>query len=146
MKRKLSVTPLDFREVDELILKILSRNRFGLSADKIRSDLPPSHRLPKDQINSRMKALFSERKTYAWHPPEEKSPKPPSPIYSLEPLEPLVAGEVQEILKNQPLTPAEIKKKFPTPINKYLLSFLAPLITKRTVKWHSFFKGKRLGL
>ena len=146
MKRKLSVTPLDFREVDELILKILSRNRFGLSADKIRSDLPPSHRLPKDQINSRMKALFSERKTYAWHPPEEKSPKPPSPIYSLEPLEPLVAGEVQEILKNQPLTPAEIKKKFSTPINKYLLSFLAPLITKRTVKWHPPLKGKRLGL
>jgi len=146
MKRKPSPIPLDFGEVDELILKILSRNRFGLSADKIRRDLPPSHRISKDQIKSRLKAPFSVGKIYAWNPPLGKAKKPPAPIYSLEPLEPLVAGEVQEILKNQPLSPAEIKKKFLSHINKYLLSFLEPLIKSGTIKWHPPLKGKRLGL
>ena len=146
MKRKPSPIPLDFGEVDELILKILSRNRFGLSADKIRRDLPPSHRISKDQIKSRLKAPFSVGKIYAWNPPLGKAKKPPAPIYSLEPFEPLVASEVQEILKNQSLTPAEIKKKFPAHINKHLLNFLDPLIKNKTVKWHPPVKGKRLGL
>jgi hypothetical protein len=146
MKRKPSATLLALHEVDELILKILFRNRFGLSTDKVRKDLPPSHRISKDQINSRLKALVSGGKIYAWNPPPGKAKKPPAPIYSLEPLEQLVASEVQEILKNQPLTPAEIKKKFPAHINKYLLCLLEPLIKNKTVKWHPPLKGKRLGL
>lgn len=145
--KKRSLTPLiDFREVDELILKVLSRSRFGLSADRIRRDLPPSHRLSKDQINSRLKDLLAERKIYVWNPPRGMSKKPSAPICSLEPLESLINQEVHYLLKNQPLTPAEIKKKFPAHINKHLLNFLEPLIKRGMVKWHPPLKGKRLGL
>jgi len=146
MKRKPCPIRIDLGEVDELILKILSRNGFGLSPDKIRKDLPPSHRLSKDQINSRLKALISGGKIYAWNPPRGKLKNPPAPIYSLEPLEPRVGREIQEVLKNQPLTLAEIKKEFPTHIGKYLVNFLELLIKKGTVKWHPPLKGKRLGL
>ena len=146
MKRKPSLIPLDVSEVDELISKILSRNRLGLSANQIRRNLPPSHRASKDQINSRLNALFSEAKIYSWTPPAGKSSKLPSPIFSLEPLKSLVAGEVQEILRDQSLSPAEIKKIFPSHINKYLLGFLEPLIKSGIIKWHPPVKGKRLGL
>jgi hypothetical protein len=146
MRRKSSAHLIDFREVEELILKILSRNRYGLSPDMIRKDLPSSHRLFKDQINSRLKALLSEGKVYSWNPPAGSSRKLPAPIYSLEPLQRIVVGEVQEILTDRPLSPAEIKTKFPAHIKKYILNFLDPLIKNKTIKWHPPLKGKLLGL
>jgi len=146
MKRKPSPTPQNVSEVDELISKILSRNQFGISADQIRKNLPLSHRVSKDQVISRLRAGISEGKIYSWNPPAGRSSRPPALIYSAQPLERVVAGEVQEILRNQPLSPGEIKKKFPIHISKYLLTFLEPIIKKGTVKWHPPLKGKRLGL
>jgi hypothetical protein len=146
MKRKPSSTPLNVSEVDELISKILSRNRFGISADQIRKNLPLSHRVSKDQAISRLRAGISEGKIYSWNPPAGRSSRPPAIIYSAQPLERVVGEEVQEILRNKPLSPGEIKKKFPAHINKYILNFLDPLLRDRTVKWHPPVKGKRLSL
>lgn len=146
MPRKVSVRQVEVHEVDDLILKVLSRNRFGLSANKIRNDLPASHRSPVKQIAERLDNLLGEGRVHAWHPPKGRAQRPPVPIYSLEPLEPLIATEILHLLKNQSLTPAEIKKNFPPHVNRYLLNFLDPLIKNRTVKWHPPLKGKRLGL
>jgi len=146
MPRKASVRQVDVHEVDDLILKVLSRNHFGLSANKIRNDLPASYRSPIKQIAERLDNLLAEGRLQAWQPPKGRAQKSPVPIYSLEPLEPLIAKEILQLLKNQSLRPAEIKKNFPPHVNKYLLSFLDPLIKNRTVKWHPPLKGKRLSL
>jgi hypothetical protein len=146
MKSKAPVPLLGSHELDELILKVLSRNRFGLPPNKIHRELPPSYRSSAKQIAARLDKLIAEGRIQVWRPPPGKSQKPPAPIYSLELLEPLLAGDILELLKNQPLKLAEIKRNFPAHINKYLLTFLDPLIRSRKVKWHPPLKGKRLGL
>ena len=146
MTRKIPLFSSDLHEVDDLILKILSRNHFGLSANKIRNDLPASHRIPIRQLAERLDTLLAEGRLHAWQPPKGRAQKPPLPIYSLDPLEPLIATETLQLLKNKSLTPAEIKKSFPPHVNKYLLNLLDPLIKNRTVKWHPPLKGKRLSL
>ena len=146
MKRIAPVSPLDAHELDELILKVLSRHRFGLLSNKIHKELPPSYRSSVKQTGARLDKLIAEGRTKAWQPPVGKSKKPPASIYSLELLEPLIASDILELLRNQPLKLAEIKRKFPAHINKYLLPFLDPLIRNGKVKWHPPLKGKRLGL
>jgi hypothetical protein len=126
-------------------LRILSRTPFGLTADKIRRDLPLSHRVPKDQLLSRLEGLLSSERVHAWAPMQGKGGKPVLPIYSLEPLEPIIKREVLKQLKDQPLMPAQIKKSFPPPINRYLPIFWASLLENRSIKWHPPLKGKRLG-
>jgi len=146
MKSKALVPPLDDHELDELILKVLSRSRFGLPPNKIRKELPPSYRRSAKHITARLENLLAEGRVQAWKPPPGKSEKPPSPIYFLELLEPLIASDILEILKNKPLTLTEIKKNFPAHIHKYLLSFLGPLIKNGTIKWHPPQKRRCLGL
>ena len=146
MKKGLSPAFIDLQEIDQLILRILSRSPLGLTADKIRRDLPPSHRIPKDQLLSRLEDLLSSGRVHAWAPTLGKGEKPVLPIYSLEPLEPIIQREVLKQLRDQPLTPAQIKKSFPTPLNRYLSIFWASLLRDRSIKWHPPLKGKRLGL
>ncbi len=80
---KSPVVHIDSFEVDELILKVLSRNLFGLSKDKIRRELPPAHRISTKQINGRLDDLLGRGRVYAWHPPAGKTKKPPAPRYAL---------------------------------------------------------------
>ena len=91
MKKKFQIPLFDSLEVDGLVLKILSRNRFGLSAGKIRQDLPPSQRISKGQLAARLNDLLPGGQVHAWHPPAGKGVKPAAPIYGIEPLEALVA-------------------------------------------------------
>ena len=146
MKKKFQVPLFDSLEVDGLVLKILSRNRFGLSAGKIRQDLPPSQRISKGQLAARLNDLLPGGQVHAWHPPAGKGVKPAAPIYGIEPLEALVASEILRLLTNQSLSLAEIKISFPPHIHKHLPVFLDPLLKDRTVKWHPPLKGKRLSL
>jgi hypothetical protein len=146
MTPKIPVFSFDLHEVDDLILKILSRNHFGLSANKIRNDLPASHRIPSKKLAERLDGLLAKGRLHAWQPPKGRAQKPPLPIYSLDPLEPLIATETLQLLKNESLTPSEIKKSFPPHVNKYLLNLLDPLIKNGTVKWYPPLKGKRVGL
>jgi hypothetical protein len=146
MEKSPSPTIIDLQEIDQLILRILSRFPLGLTADKIRRDLPPSHRISKDQLLNRLENLLSSGRVHAWAPTLGKGEKPVLPIYSLEPLEPIIQREVLMQLKDQPLTPAQIKKSFPPPLNRGLPIFLAPLLRDQSIKWHPPLKGKRLGL
>jgi hypothetical protein len=146
MKKKPSPILFNLQEVDQLILRILSRTPLGLTADKIRRHLPLSHRVPKDQLLSRLEGLLSSGRVHAWAPTLGKGEKPGLPIYSLDPLEPITHREVLKQLKDQPLTPAQIKKSFPPPLNRYLPIFWASLLKDRSIKWHPPLKGKRLGL
>jgi hypothetical protein len=146
MKKKAAPSSMDLKEVDDLILKVLARNPLGLSINKIRKNLPPSYRIPNEQMVARLNHLLSEGHIHAWHPPAGKAKKPPAPIYSLEPLGQLISHEIEKILKGGPLTPAEIKKRIPGSVGKYLLILLDPLIKDGKVKWHPPLKGKRLGL
>lgn len=146
MKKKALPISIDLREVDDLILKVFSRIPFGLSIDKIRKNLPPSYRIPKEQIAARLNLLVSEGRIHRWHPPAGKSKKPPASIYSLEPLGQLISTEIEKILKPGPLKPAEIKKRIADPIGKYLLTLIEPLIRDGKFKWHPPGKGKWLGL
>ncbi len=146
MKKKAAPILFNLQEVDQLILRILSRNPLGLTADKIRRDLPPSHRLSKDQLLRRLEDLVSSGNIRSWAPPTGKEDKPAPLIYSLEPLEGYIQKEILKQLENQLLTPAQIKKFFPPSLNRYLPTFWDPLLRDRTIKWHPPLKGKRLGL
>jgi hypothetical protein len=146
MAKKSSALLFDSREIAELVFKILSRNRYGLSIDKIRKDLPPSHRIAKGRLTALLSDLVSEGKVHCWHPPKGKAENPPHPIYSLQPLEGIIQGEILERLRDLPLAPVQIKKSFPAPVGKYLAGFLEPLLRAGKVKWHPPLKGKRLGL
>jgi hypothetical protein len=147
MKSKAPAPPLDAHELDELILKVLSRNRFGLPPSKILKELPPSHRPSGKHLAARLEDLLAGGRVHAWNPPIGKAKKPPAPIYSLEPLLPNVSGQIIRLLtSNKPLTPSEIKKQLPAHISKDLQIFLDPLLKERKVKWHPPVKGKRLGL
>jgi hypothetical protein len=146
MKAKASVPSLDTRELDELILKVLSRSRFGLPANKIHKELPLSYRRSVKDLVARLDDLLAGGRVHAWEPPRGEVKKPPAPIYSLEDLEPLIASSILELLKARTLTLAEIKKTFPVHIQKYLLNFVDPLIKNGKIKWHPPVKGKRLGL
>jgi hypothetical protein len=146
MKKKALPSSMDLKEIEDLILKVLSRNPFGLSINKIRNNLPPSYRIPNEQMVARLNHLLSEGHLYAWQPPAGKAKKPAALIFSIEPLGQLISHEIEKILNAGPLKPAEIKKKISPSISKYLLNFLEPLIKDGKVKWHPPLKGKRLGL
>ena len=135
---------LEFQEFDELILKVLARNRFGLAAAKIRQDLPPAYRSSSMQLIARLDDLLAKGHMYAWHPPDKPGKKSPPPIFSVEPLEPLVSKGILELLKLRALPLGEIKKRFPAHIAGHLPVFLDPLLSKRIVKRHPPLQGKRL--
>jgi hypothetical protein len=147
MKSKAPIPFLDAHELDDLILKILSRNRFGLPPNKIHKELPPSYRRSAKHVAARLDDLLSEGRVHAWKPPIGKAKKPPAPIYSLQPLVPIISSHIIQLLTpNKVLTPAEIKKQLPAHISKHLQIFLVPLVREKKVKWHPPLKGKRLGL
>jgi len=146
MKTKAPVSSLDTHELDELIVKVLSRSRFGLPANKIHKELPPSYRRSVKDLVVRLDDLIAGGRVHAWQPPSGKAKKPPAPIYSLELMEPFIADAIVGLLKDQPLPLAVIKKNFPAHINKYLLIFLDPPVKNRTIKWHPPQKRKYLGL
>lgn len=146
MKSKAPVPSSDAHELDELILKVLSRNRFGHPANKIHKELPPSYLRSAKQVTARLDKLRAEGRVHEWEPPIGKAQKPPAPIYSLEPLVPIVSSDLIQLLTYKALTPAEIKKQLPTHISKYLQVFFGPLLREEKVKWHPPVKGKRLGL
>jgi hypothetical protein len=146
MKSKSPALPLDDHELDELIVKVLSRSRFGLAANKIHKELPLSYRRSVKDLVARLDDLIAGGRVHAWQPPSGKGKTPPALIYSLELIEPFVANAIVGLLKDRPLPLAEIKKNFPVPIHKYLLSFLDPLVKNGTIKWHPPRKRKYLGL
>ncbi len=147
MKSKTPVPSLDFDGVDELILKVLSRNQFGLPLSKIRKDLPASHRSSAKHLAARLDDLLAEGRVQAWKPPVGKAKKPPAPIYSLEPLVPIISSHIIQLFTpNKVLSPAEMKKLLPAHVSRYLQIFLDPLVREKKVKWHPPLKGKRLGL
>lgn len=135
---------LEFQELDELILKVLGRHRFGLTAAKIRQDLPPAYRTSSEELVARLDGLLTKGRAYAWRPPIRGGKKPSPPVYSAEPLEPRVSNTILESLKLQALTPTEIKKQLPSHIGSHLQVFLDPLLSNGTVKLHPLLKGKRL--
>ena len=135
---------LDFQELDDLILKVLGRNRFGLTAAKIRPNLPPAYRTSPKHLVARIEDLLSKGRIHAWRPPDKGAGKPATTIFSLEPLEPLVSDTILESLKLQALSPAEIKRQFPPHIASQFQVFLDPLLSNGTVKRHPPLKGKRL--
>jgi len=146
MKSKSPALSLDTREYDELISKVLSRSRFGLPANKIHKELPLSYRRSVKDLVVRLDDLIAGGRVHAWQPPSGNAKKPPAPIYSLEVLEPLFDSVILELLKNRTLTLPEIKKNFPAHIQKYLLTFLDPLLNNEKIKWHPPRKGKRVSL
>lgn len=146
MNSKSPALSSDDHELDEIILKVLSRSRFGLPANKIHKELPPSYRRSAKHITVRLDDLRTMGRVHAWEPPPGKAKNPPAIIYSLERLEPVIASVTLELLKNRTLTVTEIKENFPAHIRKYLLSFLDPLLNKGAIKWHPPRKGKRLSL
>jgi hypothetical protein len=147
MKSKAPISLLDAPELDELILKVLSRNRFGLPPNKIHKELPSSYRRSAKHLAIRLDDLLVEGRVHAWKPPVGKAKKPPAPIYSLEPLVPIISSHIIQLLRpSKTLTPAEIKKQLPAHISKHLQIFLDPLVREKKVKWHPPTKGKRLGL
>jgi len=146
MKAKASIPSLDNHEFDELILKVLSRSRFGLPANKIHKELPLSYRRSVKDLVARLDDLIAGGRVHAWQPPSGKAKKPPALIYSLELIEPFIASAIVGLLKDRPLPLAEIKKNFPVHVHKYLLSFLDPLVKNGTIKWHPPQKRKSLGL
>jgi hypothetical protein len=135
---------LNLQELDELILKILARNRFGLTAAKIRQDLPPAYRSSSKQLHVRLDDLVAKGRIYAWHPPDKAGRKPAPPIFSVHPLKPLASNRILELLKLQSLPLTEIKKHLPAHIARHLPIFLDPLLGDRIVKRHPPLKGKRL--
>lgn len=146
MKSKSQALPLDDHELDELIVKVFSRSRFGLPANKIHKELPPSYRRSAKYITARLDDLLAGGRLHAWEPPRGKAKEPPAPIFSLEVLEPLIDSVILELLKNRTLPLPELKKNFPAHIQKYLLTFLDPLLNNGKIKWHPPVRGKRLGL
>jgi hypothetical protein len=144
MKTEPSTTPLDLQGLDELILKVLSRNRFGLTVAKIRRDLPPAYRASAKQINARLDVLLGRGLIHAWPPFHETGTKPTAPIFSLEPLEPLISGQIVQWLSTQPLPLSDVKKRLPAHVSRHLAVFLDPLLKNRKVKHHPPLKGKRL--
>ncbi len=147
MKRIPLLPSLDAHELDELILKVLSRSRFGLPPNKIYKELPSSYRRPGKHLAARLDDLLSEGRVHAWEPPIGKTKKPPAAIYSLESLVPVISSHIIQLLTpDKVLTPAEIKKQLPTHISRHLQTFLSPLLKEKKVKWHPPVKGKRLGL
>jgi hypothetical protein len=146
MKAKASVPSLDTHELDELILKVLFRSRFGLPANKIHKELPLSYRRSVKDLVVRLDDLSAGGRLHAWEPPRGKANQTPAPIYSLEVLEPLISSSILDLLQDRTLTLAEIKKNFPVHIQKYLLTFLDPPLNNGKIKWHPPVRGKRLGL
>ena len=134
---------LDFQELDELVLKVLSRHRFGLTAAKIRQDLPPAYRISSRQLVARLEGLLARGRIFQWRPPGKETGKPAPAIFSLEPLEPLVSNTILESLKLQALSPAEIKKQFPQHIASQFQIFLDSVLRNGTVKRHPPLKGRR---
>lgn len=139
--RKISVP---VHEIDDLILKILARHPLGLPAAKIRQGLPSSHRIPAHAMAARLEELGSAGKVRCW--PPAGTPGKTAPIYSLEPLEPLVQREIASLLTAHVLLLAEMKKRFPPHVARNLQSFLDPLTANGQVKRHPPAKGKRFGL
>ncbi len=146
MKKKAAIQPLNPQEVEELILKILSRNRWGLPAERVRKALPPSFRPAREEVAARLEELSSRGRLHAWDPPPGKKPTIPARLYSLEPLVELFRQELVTLLKDQSLTPAQVKKFFPLPVSGHLLPLVDLLLEEGTVKWHPPRKGKRLSL
>jgi hypothetical protein len=136
--------PLHLQELDELVLKVLARSQFGLTAAKIRQDLPLAYRSSSKQLIARLDNLLSQGRIHVWQPPNKAGNKPAPPIFSVEPLEALVSNGILELLKLQTLPPAQVKKHLPAHIGRHLPIFLRPLLNNRTVKLHPPLKGKRL--
>jgi hypothetical protein len=135
---------VNFQELDELILKILSGYAFGLSPAKIRKDLPLKYRCSNEQLRERLEKLAAQGDLHRRTPPAGKTAKPAAPIFSVKPLETSVRTQVLTLLSSQNLTPAQIKKIFPPHIARFLPQFLDSLIQQGQVKWHPPRRGKRL--
>lgn len=137
---------LPIQELDDLVLKILLRNPFGLPASRIAKALPPAYRKVGRELPAYLEALLLKGLVNSWQPPPGKTKSQPAPIYSIEPLSQVVSNYVVERLSLMALTPAEIKKLFPSHIKTQFVVFLEPLLKDQTVKWHPPLKGKRLSL
>jgi hypothetical protein len=133
-------------ELDDLILKILGREPFGLPATKIVKSLPPSLRRIARPLDRYLKGLVTNRRMFSWEPPLGKAKRIPPAIYSIEPLSKVVGDYILRLLHEKDLTPAEMRKQLPTHIKSHLMIFLNPVVNDGRIKWHPPIKGKRLSL
>jgi hypothetical protein len=146
MKTQAIPLPFNFQELDELILKIVSRSPCGLPVAKIRQNLPSSYRSAAAQVEERLRELLKQGRIHEWKPLEVDAEKLPPAIYSSAQLAKVIPDEIVQLLSAKPLPPAEIKKHFPTHIRKYLPLFWDPLVKNKNIQWHPPIKGKRLGI
>lgn len=135
---------LAIQELDDLVLKILLRNPFGLPASRIAKALPPAYRKVGRQLPAYLEALLLKGLVNSWQPPPGKTKSQPAPIYSIEPLSLVVSNHVVESLSLKALTPADIKTLFPSHIKTHFVVFFEPLLKDQTVKWHPPLGRKRL--
>jgi hypothetical protein len=139
MQRKKAETPLDsqtIQELEDLTLKILSRNPFGLPVSKISQALPAAYRRFKIQLPAVLDSLLAKKKLYLWQPSPGKSKSPPLPLYSIEPLPQVISHRIVDLLPSEAMTLAELKKHFPAPVKTHIMLFLEPLLGDRIVKRH----------
>jgi hypothetical protein len=133
-------------ELEDLILKILSREPSGLPATKIVKSLPPSLRRIAKPLDEHLKGMVAERRIFSWEPPLGKAKRIPPTIYSVEPLSKIVGDFIVRLLRQQDWTPGEMRKQLPTHIKSHLMIFLDPMVNDGKIKWHPPIKGKRLSL
>ena len=142
--------PLDsqtIQELEDLTLKILSRNPFGLPVSKISPALPVAYRRLKTQLPAVLDNLLARGKSYSWQPSPGRSKSPPLPLYSVEPLSQMVSQRIVELLRPKAMTLAELKKHFPAPIKTHIMLFLEPLLGDKIIKRHPpSGKTKKFGL
>ncbi len=125
----------NLQELEDLIPKILSRNIMGLPAKKIGGSLPPAYTRAKKQLPAVLDDLLAGARIHSWQPPPGKSKAAP-PVYSIEPLFPVVSDHIVQMLKLKAMSPSDLKKHFPAHIKTNFMLFLEPLLRDRTVKWH----------
>jgi hypothetical protein len=150
MQRNKVEPPLNshsIQELEDLTLKILSRNPFDLPVSKIGPALPPAYRRLKKHLPAVLGDLLARERLYSWQPPQGKAKSPPHSVYSTEPLARVVAQRTVELLKPKAMTLPELKKHFPTPIKTHVMLFLEPLLKDKVVKRHPpSGKTKKFGL
>jgi hypothetical protein len=123
-------------ELEDLTLKILLRNPFGLPVSKIGLALPPAYRRLKKHLPAILESLLAKEKLYSWQPPPGKSKSTSLPLYFIESLSQKVSQRIVELLTTGAMTLAELKKHFPAPIKAHIMLFMEPLLDDKIIKRH----------
>jgi hypothetical protein len=130
-------------EVDELILKIVARSPSGLTAAKVRGELPRSHRISRDLLQARFGALLQQGRLYAWAPPAAR-PRGSAALYWTVPFERWATDHIIQCLTVRPGSAAEVTRQAPRPLRALVRQRLDSLLADRRVFQHPPVKGRRV--